>query len=81
MKLAEEIALLGEALTHPYGVVVEVPSPADLEHLRQRLYRARKTDEAFACLAFTLRTDNPRHLWIVRTRNEADGRETTEGDA
>lgn len=79
MKNAE--AHLLEALNADLGIVIEVPSPADVARYRQHLYNARKKDEAFSDLTITTSSTSPTELWIIK-RSAVDGsRETTEGDA
>jgi hypothetical protein len=64
------IALLYEALSTPFGVILKVE---DVEKARQRLYALRKLerernpgDESLAALAFIPAPDQPGHLWIVK---------------
>jgi len=59
----ELTSLLFQALSSPYGIVVATSDP---DRLRQKLYPLRKTDPAFAPLAFVLSPLSPQHLWILK---------------
>lgn len=61
---------LYEALQHPLGTIVVTDDP---ERLRQRLYKLRREDEAFACLSFVIDREHPTsRLLIVRKPNDAE---------
>lgn len=54
---------LYDALTSPYGIIVETSDPS---RLRQKLYPLRKGNQLFHQLSFILSPVNPSHLWIVK---------------
>lgn len=64
------IELLYAALHSRLGVAIETDDP---EFLRQKLYKLRKEDPAFAPLSFVISPLNPLDLWIVKTESETNG--------
>lgn len=72
--------LLYEALATPLGVEVEVPTPADVERLRQQLYRAKQSDPTLKVLSLLPSPHSSTHLWIVKREEPDDGRKDAEGD-
>ena len=58
--------LLLEASLAEIGIVVEVPTAADVERLRQRLYVAKREDPAYANLSFLVSPEADNQLWIVK---------------
>jgi hypothetical protein len=64
------IEFLYAALHSEFGVIVRSVNP---KLLRQRLYAARKTDPALACLSITTSPEDERDLWIVKTKGAQNG--------
>lgn len=60
----EPLELLYEALNSEYGLIIDT---ANAEQFKQKLYQARKTDEALACLSFHVSPIDPAtKIFIVR---------------
>lgn len=73
MKLGP-VELLYQTLHAEIGIVVQTPNP---EKLRQKLYKARKEDEAFGNIRILISRTNPQNeLWLVKGNN-ADEPEKT----
>lgn len=67
------ISLLYSAMESPCGVIIATEEP---ERLRQKLYKLKRENPAFAALAFQLSPTNPTsELWIVKRDEDGPGQE------
>lgn len=64
--MSMELELLGRALASEFGIAIRLLQSSDAALFKQKLYRVRKSDQAFQSLSIVSPPNDPLALWIVK---------------